>query len=304
MRMRDDDSIPVQLKYWGAHTGRWSGDAGINMQNLPRGEMYGVNLRHLLTPRRGFKFVIVDLSQIEPRVLAWLSDDVAMLEALRKGMPLYEAHARATMGWTGGKLKDENPDLYRLAKARVLGLGYGCGAGKFQFVARAMAGLELEPTECERIVSDWRRTNKDITSFWRALDAQIAAAADRRGNFEYALPSGRVMRWWSPRRDPETRSVIAASAKNTTRVSTWGGKLTENIVQAVARDVFADGLQRLEAKGYRIVWHVHDEVIIEVPEQHAEAVLTDTINILSTPPKWATHLPLAAEGSVETTYTK
>ena len=304
LRLRPDGSIPVQLKYWGAHTGRWSGDAGINMQNLPRGEMYGVNLRNMLTPRKGFKFVIVDLSQIEPRVLAWLSDDTVMLDALRKGLPLYEAHARATMGWVGGRLKDENPDLYRLAKARVLGLGYGCGAGKFIFVARAMAGLELSAADSERIVTDWRRSNKDITSFWRALDAQIQAATDRRTDFQYALPSGRTMTWWRPKRDIEARGVVASATKNGTPVSTWGGKLTENIVQAVARDVFADGLQRLEAKGHRIVWHVHDEVIIEAPEATADAALADVIATLSTPPTWATHLPLAAEGSVETAYTK
>ena len=112
------------------------------------------------------------------------------------------------------------------------------------------------------------------------------------------------MTWWRPKRDIEARGVTASATKNGTPVSTWGGKLTENIVQAVARDVFADGLQRLEAKGHRIVWHVHDEVIIEAPEATADAALADVIATLSTPPTWATHLPLAAEGSVETAYTK
>lgn len=304
-RVREDGTMPVNLKYWGAHTGRWSGDAGVNLQNLPRGEMYGANLRPLLRPTPGKVFVIVDLSQIEPRVLSWLADDMGMLAALRAGMPLYEAHARATMGWTGGKLKDQNPDLYRLAKARVLGLGYGCGAGKFKSVAHAMAGLELGEDECDKVVRDWRRTNPDITAYWRALDHQLAGASTRRGDFLYALPSGREMRWTRPGPDPEDpHRMIAGTVKNGPRSGTWGGKLTENVVQAVARDVFADALLRLEAAGLPVIWHVHDEVIIEVDTASGAEALAETIRILSTPPEWATHLPLAAEGSVENAYTK
>ena len=304
-RIRPDGTVPVNLKYWGGHTGRWSGDAGVNFQNLPRGEMFGVDLRPLLRPAPGNAFVIVDLSQIEPRVLAWLVDDVKLLTALRRGLPLYDAHARATMGWAGGPLKSERPDLYRLAKARVLGLGYGCGPAKFIAVARTMAGLELTAAEAEATVKDWRRTNPDITSYWRSLDAQLASAKDARRDLTYALPSGREMRWWGPVPDPDdTNRVVVASVKNGTRLGCWGGKLTENIVQAVARDVFADGLLRLTAAGHKVVWHVHDEVIVECPEADAPAVLTEVINTLSTTPAWAPHLPLAAEGAVTTCYTK
>ena len=85
-----------------------------------------------IVPRPGKEFIICDLSQIEPRVLAWLCGDTVLLDQLANGVPLYEAHARATMGWTGGNLKKENAELYSLAKARVLGLGYGCGAAKIR----------------------------------------------------------------------------------------------------------------------------------------------------------------------------
>lgn len=304
-RVRPDGTMPVNLKYWGGHTGRWSGDAGVNLQNLPRGEMFGADLRKLFRPAPGNAFVIADLSQIEPRVLAWLCGDRAMLADLRRGLPLYEAHARGTMGWTGGRLKDESPDTYRLAKARVLGLGYGCGPGKFISVARTMAGLELTAQQAEATVKEWRRTNPLVTAYWRALDAQLGSARICRRDLTYALPSGREMRWWSPAADPEDANrVVAASVKNGTRMSTWGGKLTENVVQAVARDVFADALLRLDDAGHRVVWHVHDEVIVECPEADAPAVLTEVIHTLSAPPAWARDLPLAAEGSVETHYTK
>lgn len=304
-RVRPDGTMPVNLKYWGGHTGRWSGDAGVNMQNLPRGEMYGAELRRLFRPAPGNSFVICDLSQIEPRVLAWLCDDQKMLGDLRRGLPLYEAHARATMGWTGGKLKSEAPDTYQLAKARVLGLGYGCGGTKFVAVARTMAGLNLTAEEADATVKDWRRTNPLVTAYWRALDAQLGSARICRRDLTYALPSGREMRWWSPAVDPEEPSrVVCASVKNGTRIATWGGKLTENIVQAVARDVFADALLRLESSGINVVWHVHDEVIVECPTEDAPDVLTKVIHTLSTPPEWAVGLPLTAEGAIQTYYTK
>ena len=123
-RVRPDGTLPFSLKYFGAiHTGRWSGDAGLNLQNLNREPYLGVDPRRCLRARPGHTLIISDLAQIEPRVLAWLCGDAALLEKLRTGMPLYQAHAVATMGWNGGNLKKENPKLYALAKARCVAEG-------------------------------------------------------------------------------------------------------------------------------------------------------------------------------------
>ena len=304
VRLRPDGTMPVNLKYWGAHTGRWSGDAGVNLQNLPRGEMFGVTFRHLLVPRPDHRFVICDLSQIEPRVLYWLAQDTEMLQQLKDGVPLYEAHARATMGWGGGKLKDERPDLYQLAKARVLGLGYGCGGAKFQFVAKAMAGLELQLAEAKRIVSEWRQSNPSIVQYWRSLDHRLKVAkVGRFPSMEYTLPSGRVMHWDNPRPDPEDRTSTLVDT-NGRKTYTWGGKLTENVVQAVSRDIFSEMILNIEAAGYSVVWHVHDEGIAEVPVEQADSALEQITSIMSTPPEWATNLPLAAEGAIFERYDK
>lgn len=158
-RIRPDGTYPFELKYWGGHTGRWSGGyeddskrvtgTGFNIQNLPRDEMYGLNLRHVILPNPGYKFISADYSQIEPRVLAWLIQDKVMLDLMAGGMSPYEAHARASMGWTGGSLKKENKALYQLAKARVLALGYGAGWKKFIF----MAGLYVDAETCAEIFS-------------------------------------------------------------------------------------------------------------------------------------------------------
>lgn len=126
-RIRDDGRYGFELKYFGAVTGRWSGGYGddaesakFNIQNLPKENMFGLDLRAALIPKPGYKFVVADYSQIEPRCLAWLSNDTALLSTLKKGVGLYEAHAIATMGWLGKDLKKANPKMYALAKARCL----------------------------------------------------------------------------------------------------------------------------------------------------------------------------------------
>ena len=305
-RRRDDGTVPVYLKYFGGHTGRWSGDAGINFQNLPQGDLFNVNMRHCLVPRAEHKFVIADLSQIEPRVLAWLTGDKDLLDALRNGMPLYEAHARATMGYEGGSMKKDDPDGYRLAKARVLGLGYGCGAQKFVSVAKAMAGLDLTLPEAQKTVTNWRSSNEAITGFWRKLDGDLKAAKRNKDRvLEFDLPSGRTVKWWHPRPDRKDSTDIVVNQWCGKGVSyVWGGKMTENVVQALARDVFADCWLRAEEAGLRVVWSVHDELICEVPEDQAEDGLQTLLGIMSTPPEWIPDLPLAAEGSIEDRYTK
>ena len=143
-----DGMMPYGLKYYGAEvTGRWSGDAGFNTQNMPRDATFGVNVRNLLIPREGHKFIICDLSQIEPRCLAYLSGDEEFLDGVRKGMSPYEVHARTSMGWTGGSLKKEDPDLYLLAKVRVLSLGYGASFQSFVRSASAYGASHVLHTE-------------------------------------------------------------------------------------------------------------------------------------------------------------
>jgi hypothetical protein len=159
------------LKYFGTHTGRWSGAEGVNLQNLPRAPVYGVDLRAKFVAPDGKKFVICDLAQIEPRCIAWVTKDTAMLEALRQGYGVYEAFAVSTRVWEGekGTLKATNKGLYALCKAQVLALGYGCGAEKFVHMAKQYAGLEITEEQAKRIVDDFRHRNPKITSFWNRL---------------------------------------------------------------------------------------------------------------------------------------
>lgn len=297
-RLRDDGTFGYGLKYYGAHTGRWSGDAGYNIQNLPRTPMFGVDLRAMLIPRPGHVFIVSDLGQIEQRVLSWLAGDNQMMEVLATGVSVYEAHARATMGWTGGKLKEENPDLYRLAKSRVLGLGYGAGASVFVKIAKSMAGLDVSLSQAEQAVGEFRRTNPLILDLWRYLD--IALRSHEGKDFELPLLSGRSLTYRHVRR---CSSGMAADVQGK-RCQFFGGKLAENLTSATARDVLGWILLRLEDAGFRVVMHVHDEVVVEVPMDQAEVAKAKVHSIMTTNPPWLEDLPLSAETFLTNRYTK
>ena len=291
-----DGCMGFGLKYFGGHTGRWSGDSGFNMQNLPRGESHGADLRGCIVPRPGKEFIVCDLSQIEPRVLAWLCGDTLMLEQLVNGIPLYEAHARATMGWTGGNLKKENAELYSLAKARVLGLGYGCGPGRFVEVARTMAGITITPQEATRTVESFRGSNRKITALWNRLQNDFHRSAG--GDFVVELPSGRKLTYRDVRSSGGWTARVERGGR---RIPFYGGKLCENLVQAVARDVFGESLLRLHRLGVEVVFHVHDEAVCEVAPGTDPKEIE---RIMSITPDWLTGCPLAAEAVVTTRYCK
>ena len=299
-RLTDDGTFAYGLKYFGAHTGRWSGDAGFNIQNMPRSPMFGVDLRKMIIPRPGHTFIISDLGQIEQRVLSWLAGDNDMMEQLEKGFSMYEAHARATMGYSAPEpLKQANPDLYRLAKARVLGLGYGAGAAVFVRIAKTMAGLDISPQQARKIVTDFRASNKPITNLWAKLERAFSLCVGKP-RFEMPLPSGRVLYYHAPMRTSMGMSALVQG----TRHLFFGGKLTENLTSAVARDVLANILLRLDAAGHRVVMHIHDEVVVEVPTAGVDTALKDVHRIMTTTPDWLEGLPLSAETITSPFYTK
>jgi DNA polymerase len=296
------------LRYHGAGTGRWtasdrSGSKGFNIQNQPRDSLGDCDFRSLLIPEPGHKFIIADFSQIEPRVMAWLCDDVGMLNKLAEGIPLYEAHARETMDWRGGNLKKENADLYALAKARVLGLGYGCGPDRFIAVAKIMAGIELTKAESERIVADFRAKNPKIVGLWRKLDSDFKRSGcmpdPKKRNFEIELPSGRVLRYFQI--ENRGREWFCKQNLGGELVKIYGAKLAENLVQGVARDVLGWSIYQLEKDNIPVTFHVHDEVVCEVPLDFDPSLV---VSCMTTPPPWLEGCPLAVEYSEAAHYKK
>jgi DNA polymerase len=379
-RLDAGGTLSYELLYFGAHTGRWSGAGGFNMQNMRKDPLYCdqdgrlitdvdalreiansktlpsfvahvLDIRALFIARPGKKLIISDLSQIEPRCLAWMVNDTVMLGNLARGQGPYEAHARATMNWTGGEMKKENKELYALAKARVLGLGFGCGWKKFITVAQVMAGLDITKDDPEfvpmtndegqpvlerladgslvpkmesgygfnskRIVQEYRDSNPLITGLWRQLDD--AFRASEGGDFTMTLPSGRQLRYPSVRRerkmvaDPDFPGRLKARTQMTAlafdqkrnavvRQPFYGGILTENAVQAFARDVFGEHCLALDrTSGVDVLFSVHDEAVNECDMNITKK---DVEHIMSQCPEWCAGLPVAAEAVEASHYLK
>ena len=283
---KGDGRMDVGLKYHGAHTGRWQSSGLLNLQGLPRIPVAGVNMRSLLIPEQGKKFVIADLSQIEPRCLAWLVGDMEFLKLCKDHMNPYEAHARQTMNYRGNRiLSESNPELYKLAKARVIGLGYGCGPEKFQDFASREIGLELSKADAIKVVKDYRQSNPKTQEAWSYLEQSF-----RKGpgsNWFWTLPSGRTLSYFDRKIG---RCLSARVQYHGEQKKIWGGVLVQNIVQALARDVFGDILIRLENHGWRAAFHIHDEVILEVDADiQIQAIEEEMVREIP----WASGLPLA-----------
>jgi hypothetical protein len=302
----DDQNIyRYGLKYGGAHTLRWSGDSGFNIHNFPRDayitttRQYECDLRKAVLARPGKKFAILDLAQIEARVLAYLAGEQEVLDLVAKGQSIYEVHARKTMGWAGGTLKKEDPERYALAKARVLGLGYGCGAVKFQALAELMFGLELSANLAAQTVKDFRRSNPKIVALWRELDNGLRHSF-KDGFYEVELPCGwRSLTYYNI--TGSERGIKASVDKKSPPLRIWGAKICENLVQAVARDILGEILLALDRAGIPVLFHVHDEIVCELDENDS---LDETLKITEATPEWLKGCPIAAEGVESKFYMK
>ncbi len=289
------------IMYFGAHTGRFSGSGGnLNLQNLPRSEMFGVNLRHLIATEESKRLVVVDLSQIEVRTLCWLAKDDGMLDEIANVDDIYEAFAIRFKMWSeeSGSLKKKNPALRHKVKQMVLGCGYGAGKNRF----REMSGMTQH--EANTAVDIYRTHMPTVTRLWAKYNADIKASCAHKIPFSVTLPSGRVLDYGIIKRGADFKET-ALLPRNGKRVpiKLWGGLVAENASQALARDIFSDMLLRVSSAGHNIVFHVHDEMVIEVDAQDAEKVYKGVVDIMSQPPEWI-DLPLDAEGAILTRYEK
>lgn len=297
-RVNSHNRMAYGLKYCGAqHTGRWSGDAGVNMQNLPRGDLFECNLRQCFVPEPGHKFIIADFSQIEPRVLAWLAEDTKLLEEIAKHHDFYEAQARAMGLWSGDAELRSDPKLRHMVKGLNLGLGYGMSWKKFKDIT----GMDTD--EAKRLVDLYREKNKPVLNMWSELERLFKrAASSEERTLRLDLPSGRIVHYFNIKRDKGLTGEVVLGKD---RKHIWGGFLTENMTQAVAREVMAAALLRVnEIPDCQIVWHVHDEIIVSVPEELAAEKQREVEAAMCQPPDWASDLPVAVESSIEDAYTK
>lgn len=316
-QMNTDGRLRGQFRFYGAHTGRWAG-RGVQLHNLPRATIddpeaaildlklgNGADAHTLKALVRSMilgPLSVCDYSAIEARVLAWLAGEEWVLEAFRGGRDIYVE--------TAGRMSTPGNELTRFqGKVAVLALGY-------QGALNSLTAMGATGTDDElyALVRQWRTANPQIVKFWRRCEnGWDEGTRALRVNFKkqgtttrLVLPSGRalVYRWVKnglvpdPKNPGKQKMSRTFSDANGYRVETYGGRLTENITQAVARDVLGDALIRLEREGIPVVGHVHDEVLADTTD------LAAVQEIMCQPPEWAPTLPLAAEGFTTMRYRK
>ena len=302
-RMKEDGFMAYSQKYGGAHTFRDSGDGGLNMQNLPRAELLGINMRGYIEAPPGKKFISSDLSQIEPRILRWLIKDQVMLGYMRQGYDPYEAFARATLGYTDPRpLKEVDPKLRALCKIMDLALGYGVGPDQFRVQANR-EGVDMSDTQARFEVNRYRATNVGVMRLWNKLETEMKAS--HNSFYEVRLPSGRSIHYWRVQHINGDLKAQVTKYDNLQETGFYKGKLTENLVQAVARDAFMYCVYLIEGvNGLPVLMRVHDEVLVLTDEENAERDRQIVERCMSTPPPWAPDLPIQAEARIVDHYTK
>lgn len=268
-------------------------------------------IRTAFVPRPGCRFIVADFSAIEARVIAWLSGEQWRLEVFAQGGDIYCASA-SQMFHVPVEKHGQNAHLRQKGKIAELALGYGGAVGALTAMGALEMGLLEE--ELPSLVRQWREANPHIIRLWAQVEnAAMMAVKEKtrvrlgRLAFQYqsgmlfiALPSGRKLCYVKPRiqtnrfgGDGLTYEGVGES-KKWTRIETFGGKLTENIVQATARDLLAESMLRLRDAGLEIVMHVHDEAVLEVPIGHSG--VDEVCALMAEAPAWADGLPLRADG--------
>ena len=277
-------------------------------------------IRTAFIPSERCRFVVSDFSAIEARVIAWLADEEWRLEVFRTHGKIYEASASQMFHVPIENIK-KGSRLRQQGKVAELALGYG---GSFGAIKAMDKGGSIPYDEIPMLVANWRKSNPKICSFWRTTESAAKTAIREhrtvkirhRLAFSYIngilfikLPSGRKLAYYDARiedyegKESITYAGVEQNTKRWGRLETWGGKLVENIVQAVARDCLAETMKKVSAAGYRIVMHVHDEIIVDVPLEDKDALKKIT-EIMKISPEWAEDMPLRGDGYETVFYKK
>jgi len=311
--------LPVPVKYYAAHTGRWGGDDKINLQNLPSRGIHGKKLKRSIIPPPEHSLVEADSAQIEARILAWLAGQENLIDAFANNEDVYVKMAARIYGKDEADVTKEERFV---GKTTILGAGYGMGAVKFKDQLKTF-GVDMELAEARRVIKIYREANYNITFLWR--DAQQTIVNLSRGDAvsfgrddllsvdaercALELPSGLFMRYEDLRGDTiltefdgiPTQTVEYTYKTRRGRTRIYGGKAIENVCQALARCII--GEQMLEiSKRYKVVLTVHDSVVCCVPDEEVEEARSYMESCMRMVPEWAIDLPIDCESGVGKSY--
>lgn len=268
-------------------------------------------IRTAFIPKPNHRFIVADFSAIEARVIAWLAGEKWRMDVFATHGKIYEASASQMFKVPIEEITKGSP-LRQKGKISELALGYGGSVGALTAMGALDMGVAEE--ELQGLVTAWRQANPNITKLWWNIDKAALKAVKERtavavgkikihyesGILFITLPSGRKLSYIKPRiehnkfgREGITYEGIGAT-KKWERIETYGPKLVENIIQAIARDLLAEAMIRVANRGYDIVMHCHDEIIVETPI--GQGSLKDLCEVMAIQPVWAKGLPLRADG--------
>lgn len=304
--------MPVPLRYYAAHTGRWGGDDKLNLQNLPRKSP----LKYSILAPTGYLMIDSDSSQIEARTLAWLAGQDDLVDAFDRGEDVYKIMASAIYGKA---IEEITKDERFVGKTTILGAGYGMGATKFQAQLKNF-GVSIEIDEAKRIIDTYRRTYPKITELWKAAGGILGAIIGDQytelgrngllkieGKAGILLPNGLYLRYpnlrWSTNEEDGKPEYVYDTKKGKATIPNriYGGKVVENVCQALARIVIGDQML-LVAKKYQVVMTVHDAIACLVPEGEAERAVEYVELCMRIRPQWGPELPLNCESGSGKSY--
>jgi DNA polymerase len=304
-------ALPVPLRYYAAHTGRWGGDDKLNLQNLQRTSP----LKDAILAPDGYMMIDSDSSQIEARTLAWLAEQNDLVEAFDRGEDVYKIMASAIYGKAVSEItKDER----FVGKTTILGCGYGMGASKFQLQLKNF-GVQIELEEAKRIIDTYRATYPKITDLWKSAATSLKAILQNQqttlgrggilkieGKEGILLPNTLYLRYPNLRlvENEEGKSELVYDTKKgkaviPTRI--YGGKVIENVCQALARIVIGEQML-LVAKKYRVVMTVHDAIACIAPTEQVQNAVEYVEMCMRTRPDWGMELPLNCEAGYGPSY--
>lgn len=285
-------------------------------------------IRTAFIPSEGHKFVVADFSAIEARVIAWLAGEQWVNEVFAGDGKIYEATASQMFGVPKERIKKGNPEYSLRQKGKVATLALGYQGGSNALIAMGALNMGLTEEELPDIVARWRRANRRICDLWyaveqAALTVMQTAEPQAINGLIFALegdtvfgqcfltvrlPSGRKLYYPKPFLQPNQFGKMALHYYSVSQqshkwsvASTYGGKMTENIVQAIARDCLAETLKRIDQRGLQVVFHVHDEVIIDAPE---DVTVDEICGLMAEPIPWAPGLVLRGAGFESQYYMK
>ena len=326
IKIAERGTLPIPLRYYAAHTGRWGGDDKVNMQNLPRKSP----LKRAVCAPDGYLLIDCDSSQIEARTLAWLSGQKDLVTFFEKNNGEIAAGIKKEdMKFDPYKIMASNiydkpvdkitDDERFVGKTTILGAGYGMGAQKFQAQLKTF-GVYMDLKECKRIIKVYRDTYEYIPKLWGdgsdALDAIEAGMTSKFGRKGVLTVDGKHgiilpntlrvqypnLRWVQEEEGPAKEMVYdTRKGRNWVPNRIYGGKCVENVCQALARIIIGEQMLMI-ARRYHVAMTVHDSVVTCVPEAKVDEAREFIEACMRITPKWASGLPLNCESKVGKTY--